>query len=693
MDRRDFLKMLGLGGLGAAIGAGVGLSNKPPGAKLIPYVIPPEDVVPGVATWYASLCTQCSAGCGIHVKVQEGRAKKIEGNPNHPVSRGKLCALGQAGLQTLYNPDRIKAPMKRRGARGSGDYVEITWEEAFSSLSNNLAGLQGEGNSKGLYSLTTPLRGHLNTLIKSFMRGFGSSNYFHYEPFGLENLMSANGETLGVARIPNYDIANTKLLLSFGADFASTWLSPVNLSNSYGHMRQGRPGVRGRFVQVEPRMSLSGANADEWVPARPGTEGVLALAMANVIVNSGLYKGADSAQWKSLLRGYSPKKISAIAEVDESSIKRLAKEFALAKPSLAIGGELLSSYDNGADALNAVNVLNHVAGNIGVKGGVQANPSAIYSDRKGPAVKTKLTELIRAADKKRVKTLIMYNANPLFATPEAMGTKAALSKIPYIASLSSFMDDTTAMADLILPVHTYLEDWGDDFARMGAGSSVATIMQPAVSPIYNTKSAGDIFLDLARGVGGLDGSLKDKSFKDYLRGSWKGIHGGGPGFNKFWNNLLRDGGMWKKGRSGKRIGPVTVAKVKGRIPKGPSNFAGSESEYPFYLTLHQSMHHDGRGANLPWMQELPDPMTSVVWGTWVEMNPKTAKGLGIKEGDMVKVESPGGSMDAPVYLYPGIRPDTISIPIGQGHSHYGRYAKNRGTNPIKILPFKENRKS
>jgi anaerobic selenocysteine-containing dehydrogenase len=434
------------------------------------------------------------------------------------------------------------------------------------------------------------------------MRGFGSSNYIHYEPFDNSNLLSANNLSLGLTELPHYDIANTKMLLSFGADFAATWLSPVNLSNAYGHMRQGRKGIRGRFVQVEPRMSLSGANADEWVPARPGTEGVLALAMAHVIVNEGLYKGPDKAQWKTLLKAYSPKKVSTLAEVDEAVITRLAKEFAHAHPSLAIGGENLSSYDNGKDALIAVNILNHVAGNIGVKGGVMANPPPIYSDKKEPNAGKRLSELTTAALRSKVKTLITYNANPVFTTPGAMKTTEALDKIPFIASISSFMDDTTAMADLILPAHTYLEDWGDDFARTGAGFSVATLMQPAVSPLYNTKSAGDIFLDLARGVGGLDESLKAKSFKDYLKNSWKTFYGPGIGFNKFWNNLLKDGGRWKKGRSGSKLGPLTVAGVKNHLPKGPSGFDGSESRYPFYLTLHPSVHLDGRGANLPWIQ-------------------------------------------------------------------------------------------
>ena len=168
MDRRDFLKMIGLGSLGAVVGAGAGLSAKPPGAKLIPYVIPPEDVIPGVANWYASLCAECSAGCGTHVKVQEGRVKKIEGNPEHPISRGKLCARGQAGVQSLYNPDRIKGPLKRRGARGNGDFEEITWPEAIGILATKLSELQEDKNTNGLYFLTSPERGHRGALIDDF---------------------------------------------------------------------------------------------------------------------------------------------------------------------------------------------------------------------------------------------------------------------------------------------------------------------------------------------------------------------------------------------------------------------------------------------------------------------------------------------------------------------------------------------
>lgn len=186
MKRRDFLKILGVGGVGTGLGYYFGKASKPPAAELIPYLIPPEDVIPGVANWYPSLCTQCNAGCGIHVRVMEGRAKKIEGNPLHPINKGKLCARGQASLQALYNPDRIKRPLKRKGDRGKGDFEEITWEEGLSILSKNLVALSEKGEADKLYLLTSQIRGSLNNLINTFRVSYGSPNYMQYELFSAQ---------------------------------------------------------------------------------------------------------------------------------------------------------------------------------------------------------------------------------------------------------------------------------------------------------------------------------------------------------------------------------------------------------------------------------------------------------------------------------------------------------------------------
>lgn len=693
MDRRDFLKMIGLGSLGAAVGAGIGLSNKPPGAKLIPYVIPPEDVVPGVANWYASLCAECSAGCGIYVKVQEGRVKKIEGNPEHPISNGKLCARGQAGVQSLYNPDRIKGPMKRRGGRGNGDFVEITWQEGISLLATKLSQLQEDNKTSGLYFLTSPERGHRGALIDDFMSSFGSKNHINYELFGQNNLRAAAGVSLSLSGIPHYDIENSEFVLSFGADFASTWLSPVLFSAGFGRMRDDSHGKRGRLIQIEPRMSLTGASADEWIPARPGSEGVLALSIAYAIVEKGLYKGADASAWKSVLKNYRPKRVGALADIDEKKIYALAKEFAGTKKSLAVAGENVSSYDNGLSSHVAVNVLNHIGGNVGAKGGVVPSPKSFLSSVNGET--GKISKLISDAKNSKAKVLLLHNVNPVFTTPASMKTRSALDKVPFIASFSSFMDETTAMADLILPSHTFLEDWGDDFPELSAGKRVATLMQPAVVPFHNTKSMGDTLLELSRVVNGeVSASLKHENFKSYLTAGWKELYKkefarSAPTFEKFWNKLLQNGGIWKNSRSAGKAS-VDISKIKGSVPGGPARFDGDEKKYPYYLMLYPSSALlDGSGAKNPWLQEMPDPMTSVVWGSWVEINPKTAKGMGLKEGDLVTVSSPSGAIDLPVYIYPAVRPDTVSIPIGQGHTAFGRYAKGRSSSPLDLLPLRE----
>ncbi|MFQ5428337.1 MAG: molybdopterin-dependent oxidoreductase [Thermodesulfobacteriota bacterium] len=702
MKRRDFLKYIGLGGAGVVLGGVFGNASRPPGAKLIPYLIPPDDIIPGVGAWYSSLCTQCPAGCGTVVKVMEGRAKKVEGNPLHPVNKGKLCARGQAGLQALYNPDRIKAPMKRVGTRGGGkasDFEEISWDSAIKILSANLKDLVDKGDARRVYLHTNTVRGHLDRLFGGFMERLGSPNYRQYELYDYRNLRHANKTAFGIEAIPHYDIANASFVLSFGADFNSTWLSPVNYGNAYGQMRQGR-GERGRLVQVEPRMSLTGANADEWVPVAPGAEGIFALSMAYAIIEAGLYTAGDAGKWKKALAGFEPSSTAKSTDVKAEKTVRLAKEFAGAPRGLAIGGETLAGYDNGVSSILAVNVLNHLGGKSGGKGGIIPNPDDLFftGHRQEKDQSKGLAHLVKDIDSSKVKALLLHNTNPLFTTSPELGLELALKKVPFICSMTSFMDETSAVADLILPLNTSFEDWGDDFTDPGVGGPVATLMQPVVSPVFKTKGAGDIFIELAKELGGkLAEDHYHDDYHEYLRESWRKIYEnnkeisrGSLTFDSFWNTLLQKGGWWKTGEPKAKV-KKTLSVSPGKVSAGLSGklaaFAGDKSEYPLHLLLYpQAGLLDGRGANLPWLQELPDPITTVVWGSWVEMNPVTAKKHEFVEGDKVKIISPFGSVKAFVFLYPGIRPDTVAMPIGQGHKLYGRYAEGRGVNPIEIIP-------
>ena len=689
IDRRDFLKLVGAGSVGIGAGFMLRESIKHPMEHLIPHVIAPEDFSTGIATWYNTVCSMCPAGCGISVRTREGRAKKIEGNPSHPVSQGRLCALGQAGLQVLYNPDRLTGPLVQTGRRGSMSFAPITWEEGLGKVADRLQLLKAARRGNRVCLLSQGVRGHLAQLFELFMDQLGSERLLHYDFDHPHTLYAANKRFFGEERLPYYDLKNTRYLLSFGADFLGNWISPVHHSLGFGHSRQGRSDARGRFVQIEPRMSLSGAAADEWIAANPGTEGILALGLAHHIVSQGHYGGADRDDWANALSGYTINQVAEQTGIPTDTITRLADTFVHTEPSLAIGGGSAGNHSNGVDALVAVNALNYLVGNLGKSGGLVFNPEpAGPVSRARQATYRTMLELAEDARQGHIEVLILNGANPVFTLPSD-GFREALAEIPLIVSLSSFMDETTALADIILPSHTYLESWGDDFPEPGVGFSIGTVAQPVVSPLYNTRATGDILLQLAQQLG-LSDTMPWSSMKDYLKDGWRKIYDRGgadtqaESFESFWTAILK-AGVW--GEKTHRDSAFTLdSGVIDSIGVQAPEFSGSSDVYPFILHPYLSTTlQDGRAANLPWMQELPDPMTSVVYGSWVEINPATAKRLGLTEGDLVDIESPQGKVRAPVYIYPAIMPDVIAMPIGQGHLEYGRYAKNRGVNPIKIL--------
>ena len=310
IDRRDFIKLVGAGSVGVGAGFMLAESIKHPVEYLIPYAVPPEEFSPGIATWYNSVCAMCSAGCGIMVRTREGRAKKIEGNPSHPVNQGHLCALGQAGLQVLYNPDRLIAPAQLTGDRGSGSFAEITWDNGLSLAAERLASLREKNQGNRICFLSGGVRGHLSNLFELFMDQLGSERLWHYDFAHPQTLYAANKQFFGEESLPYYDLKNTHFLLSFGADYLGRWISPVHHGLGFGHSRQSRRNTRGRFVQIEPRMSISGAAADEWIPARPGTEGNLALGIAQHIVSQGGYQGDDREVWAAALAPYSASQVA-----------------------------------------------------------------------------------------------------------------------------------------------------------------------------------------------------------------------------------------------------------------------------------------------------------------------------------------------------------------------------------------------
>ncbi len=666
IKRRDFLKIIGVAGGTAAVAS----SCSPPVEQIIPYVIPPEGIIPGIPNWYASTCRECPAGCGILVKNREGRAIKIEGNAKSPINSGSSCARGQAALQGLYNPDRTRSPLSKNDG---GKLTPLGWAAAEKTLTEKIEELRGNGKTGNIVFLSNNISGTMGTLVGDWMDALGGK-HIQYETFAHEPLKEANRISFGIDKIPTYHIDKTQYLLSFGADFIETWLSPVEYTKQFSQMHSFKDKTMGKFVHVEPRASLTASSADEWVSIKPGTEGMLALGIANAVVQSGGSPNGGGGL-RGMLSQYTVGKVSQTTGVPEQTITQIAKEFSTIQPSLAIGGGVSVTSTNATQTLAAINILNYVAGNIGET--VDFGDTLTISNANSFQ---DITSLVSSMENGEVDILFIYDTNPAFTLPKQLNFIEAAGKVPFIVSFSSYMDETTELANLILPDNTPIESWGDYSPR----ESVHGLIQPVMSPVFNTKGTGDVILSVSGQVEELNGRFTQTTYYDYLRDSWKEIwttaQGAGD-FETFWKDSLENGGYYKDAAS-KQVS----------ISSGVSGIEFSEPEFAgvgdFYFMAYPSYrYYDGRGANKPWLQELPEAITTGVWSSWVEVHPDTAKKLNVKMGDFLSIESAEGVIETQVYVYQGIRPDTLSVMIGQGHTSYGRYAKDRGVNPIDILPL------
>ena len=705
MERRDFLKVTVLTGATAALSG----CEKP--AHTLVRFIPEEDLVASVATWKPSVCTLCPAGCGLMVRVlpgeaevvrngkrgtiQTGLAKKLEGNPNHPVNQGKLCARGQAGLQITYHPDRVGSPLKRSGPRGSGSFQPATWEESVSEVVSRLRDLQPENRSKNLRFVTGCLRGQRQEVVRKFLTAFGAPPPMVFDPLDEPVLRQANLLSFGQRAMPSFDLGHTNYVISFGADFLGTWNSPVAQSVAYGEMRQGRPGNRGKFIQVEQRISQTGASADEWMAPRAGTEGVMALGLAHVILKEKLRPPADNnatrliAGWSPGLQDYSPEHVERETGIPAQRIERLAREMAAHVPAVAIIGGPPLAHTNGLFSALAVNALNTLLESVGTPGGMFFTPQPPLENSGSLGSESDFASVLLAGKLDGTKILLLHNANPVFATPAVWNVREALGKIPFIVSLGSFVDETSQLADLILPDHSPLESWLNDIPNSGTNQAVVSLSAPAMQPLHDTRAMPDTLLGIAHQLGGeVAKALPWENFQEMLQASMaplrtaEGIH---PPLDpeKFWGKVQEQGGWWSDKARPSRP-PIPQQHVVTEFV--PPQFDGEESSFPFHFQPYVSQAFlDGSLAHLPWMQEMPDALSTVMWGTWVEINPKTAQKLGVEQDDLVEVRSQHGKLLAPALVSPGIAFDVVAMPMGQGHENFSRYASGRGANPVAIL--------
>lgn len=695
LTRREFLALSGKATAGAVIFAACGIPER----ELIVQspVELPEDLVRGEDAWFATVNPDGRNSDGLIVRVMQGRAKKVAGNVDFPVNMGKHSVRDDVALQLLYHPDRLAGPLSRR--THGGQLAQTSWTQAESVLA-------AATNTSRMTVVTNPLRGHLGWVASRFAEVRGG-RYITFDPVEQGVLHGSIKKIFDADVLPEFDIANAHTVLSFGADWLSSWVSPVRHSVQYGKFRSAE--TRGYMIHGESRMSMTAAAADMWLPIRPGREGDVALAIANVVIDEGLASAAEinafaSALPAGILNAYRPQDVAARSGVSAEKIVKAGRRFGSSRPSVAFGGGSAGAHVHGTFALSAIYALNTLVGAVGSTGGVKLNPAPAVEGLSGSATGASFAAWEQELAQWRagnIDTVIIRGVDLAHGMPNSVDVIDALQSVPNVIVFGTVMDDTMAEATLVLPEKSYLEDWGTDIPEPGPGYAVVGIQQPVVGPtisadevslIADARGFGDELLRLAGNDIGASSmqQLVEQTTNGLFNRSGSTASVSAPNSNLFRKGVLQRGGWWDTRATGPSRSFSFPNFIRGKTEAEFSGTSGLGQGIDLTLVPFVSNNLlDGRLSAAPWAQQVPDPMSSAAWATWAEINKEDAKSIEVSEGDILFIKSTSGEIEAIAYPHPGVPRGVIGVPIGYGKIEGGRWAEGRGENVLKIISDKK----
>ena len=620
IGRRFFLRVLG------ATGVAAGCSPAHAPEKLIPLLVPPENMVPGKALHYRTVCRECAAGCGVTARSREGRVVKLEGNPEEPISGGALCARGQAAVQTLYSPDRFRGP-QLRGA--DGKLAPISWDAAIARLAE-----AAKAAAPGRVRMVTRSEpGSAGAVQRAFLGAVGSAPE-HRVVIEARDPSALRGacETLyGRAELPAYDLSAARAVAAFGADFAETWVSPVELARGFASGR-GQPEARRTVLSwVGPRLGATGATADQWIACRPEGEWDVALLLLRWLVDpaNGV---ADLPPEASAVR-------SALASLDvEASARRAGvMPVEIAKLGTLLKERRPSALLASGPAAAPLLLANHLLGNVGRTLLLGQDPLL-----DPPSAPARVSDMIEDVQAGGVQVLLLHHAAPQ--------DEEALRRVPLVVSFSSRPDAATSLAHLVLPDHHWLESFGDVEVRKG----ILAVSQPAMTPLYETRSASDVLLQVGKrlALAGLPaGDLQHLSRKRALA---RAAELGSP---------LDERGLSMRGVAVRAVAhearPVLAAGIEPFLRSAASKRGPTPDLALFAFPTALS---PAAPLAPSWLREVPDAVSGVSWSSWVELSPADAARIRCKAGDTVALSTPSGEARLPLSIHAGLREGTVAIP-------------------------------
>nr|BFD59294.1 TAT-variant-translocated molybdopterin oxidoreductase [Bdellovibrio sp. CKG001]BFD62670.1 TAT-variant-translocated molybdopterin oxidoreductase [Bdellovibrio sp. HM001] len=663
--RREFLKLMG-----ASIAMASAGCIRRPVQKIVPYNKQPEEVTLGIANYYSSAYFDGSDALGVLIKTREGRPIKIEGNPGNPFSVSGLSIRSQASLMSLYDPERLKGPQRNlfNEKKTNSQVIDTKWEELDKKVVEQL--------KKGDVVILTGNVASPATraVIGDFAQGF-KAKHVVWEALANDDVREGQIASYGDNVVPAFRFDKAKMIVSIDADFLGTWISPTAFTNQFV---EGRKDIKNmnRLVSFDSNYSLTGANADIRMKIKPSQQLDVVMGLLHeIIVKKGVSAHAGNGAVKAALAPFAD--VAKKLNVEPALFAKVATDlWANQGSSLVVAGGITTLTEKSKELQVAVNFLNSILGNDGKtvdhKGGNPAH-KASYSD---------LANLIADMKGGKVKTLIIHRVNPAFVLPAEMGFADAVKKVDMVIYTGDRIDETGVYADYITPDNHALESWSD----MELAAGVYSICQPAIRPMYDTRSFQLSLMTWAYLANQGPARLRDyETFYDYLRVFWKSDiypkYGKGQNFEDFWQSVLQKGyvGELNSGSSARSFKLDAFTSIKPAAAK-------EGFELALYAT---SQHGDGSLANVSWLHELPDPVTKAVWDNYVMVSLATAEKHGLKQATVVELTVGDKTLELPVLIQPGLHDDVLAVAVGFGRTRAGKVGNGIGKNAFAVMSAKD----
>ncbi len=622
--------------------------------------------IKGDTAYAATLSKLCPTNCAIKVRTVGGHPVRAIGDPDNPLSGGKISSLAAAEVQLLYSPGRLKRPLRKSP---DGAFRAISWEEAVAIMEEKLGSIKGLAGKLAVISGDT--NGTINEVLAGFAAQAGSDDFF-IMPCEAQSASRVWQGLLGQEGQLGFDIDNSDYVLAIGADFLESWGPAVHNRRVFSAKRPVGEAPKAQFVYAGPVQNNTAAVSDHWVPIKPGTEAVLAAVLCNLLIQKGkTIDSPDFDAFKGIVGGYSLGKAAAITGVPEAQINLLADGLLKASKPLVILGSAFGQGAGAALVLAGIG-LNLLAGGLNNSGGMVVIPEIAKAvsaspDRKDMLAKDVVTYLQKVEKGQAPEMLIVYEANPVYSLPQPSATAEALKKIPFKVSFTSFLDETAMTCDLVLPNPMGLERFDDICTPYGLAAATYNAVHPVIKPLVDAVPTGDVLLGLAKR---LNMSLGFDNFKQVLEA--KARNAGGD-FNKLRGSFTMSTTLVPvmSPPLGTDVLHKALASIKSEglclAPENKLNYGTAQVATPPF--------------------NLKTVRNTVLLGerSFVHLNGATASKLGVKEGSLVKVSSEAGECTVLVHIFEGVMDDVVAAPLGFGHTAFDEFTRGKGSNTAQLM--------